>query len=146
MKHPGGFTLIEVLVVISIIGILLSIVLVSMSGAREKARDAERRVALEQLSVALNLYRANHISYPASDSEAFAAAVSPLMSDWPTDPSTGAAYGYVSDGQTFKVYATLEGNVAADDEMIPCPSSCASCATSFPTGAVAVYSSGGQCL
>lgn len=52
----GGFTLVELLVVIAIIGILSSIVLVSVQGARAKARDGQRMHDLSQIKTALVVY------------------------------------------------------------------------------------------
>jgi prepilin-type N-terminal cleavage/methylation domain-containing protein len=62
MSTNKGFTLIELLVVIAIIGLLSSIVLGSLSSAREKANVAKKLQDIEELSKAFNL--AYDYNYP----------------------------------------------------------------------------------
>ena len=64
MNTQRGFTLIELLVVIAIIGILSSVVLASLSTARQKSRDAKRISDLGQVQLALELYFDKVQSYP----------------------------------------------------------------------------------
>lgn len=56
--------MIELLVVISIIGLLSSIVLASLNTARIKARDAQRRQEMHSMRNALEIYYANYGRYP----------------------------------------------------------------------------------
>jgi len=51
-----GFTLIELLVVVAIIGILATVVLSSLSSARESARDAKRLSDIKTIQTALEMY------------------------------------------------------------------------------------------
>lgn len=61
-----GFTLIELLVVVAIIGLLATIVTVSLSSARKRAKDARRVADMGQIETALNLYFANVGHYPTN--------------------------------------------------------------------------------
>jgi prepilin-type N-terminal cleavage/methylation domain-containing protein len=60
----AGFTLVELIVVIAIIGILAGIVYANFGIARAVARDDARKVALKEVQLALDLYKAQHGSYP----------------------------------------------------------------------------------
>lgn len=61
-----GFTLIELMVVIAIIGVLATIVSVSLSSARSKPRDAKRLADLNSFQLALDSYFSANDHYPYS--------------------------------------------------------------------------------
>ena len=62
-----GFTLLETLVVITIIGILAAVVTVSYSSVQASARDSVRLSDLEQIRLALNLYKQDFGSLPSGN-------------------------------------------------------------------------------
>ena len=65
--NKKGFTLVELLVVISIIGILSSLSTASVNIARKKSRDAKRQSDISQVQLALYLYFDDNLSFPIAD-------------------------------------------------------------------------------
>ena len=68
MKNKKSFTLIELLVVIAIIGVLSTVVLISLKSIRAKARDARRLSDMKQIQTALEEYYSDYGHYPQENS------------------------------------------------------------------------------
>jgi prepilin-type N-terminal cleavage/methylation domain-containing protein len=64
-----GFTLVELLVVLAIIGLLMAILLPSLSRAREQARITAINAELRQISLALGLYFEDHEKFPPTQAD-----------------------------------------------------------------------------
>jgi prepilin-type N-terminal cleavage/methylation domain-containing protein len=60
MNKPKGFSLIELLVVIAIIALLSTMAVVSLSNARQKARDSRRQGDLKAIQTAVELYKTSN--------------------------------------------------------------------------------------
>ncbi len=111
MKQKG-FTLIEILVSISIIGLLTMIGITNFKVANQRARDGRREGDLEQIRAALELYRSDEGDYPSGDIIGTGTVESPTgtvyMSQVPEDPLSTQTYYYTSDGDTYRLCAALE--------------------------------------
>lgn len=66
-NRSGGFTLVELLVAVGIIGVLASISMVSVGSIRAKARDSKRISDIKQVQNALEAYYSSGGYYPAKE-------------------------------------------------------------------------------
>ncbi|MCK9276445.1 MAG: type II secretion system major pseudopilin GspG [Syntrophales bacterium] len=65
--NAGGFTLIELMVVIVILGILAGLIVPRIMGRPDEARQAKARMQIESLETALKLYRLDNGNYPTTE-------------------------------------------------------------------------------
>ena len=110
-RHQRGFTLMEIMVVIFIIGLLIAVVAPSVLGNQDKAMRQKVLADLSTLEQALDMYRLDNLRYPTSEqglnSLTSAPKVEPLPRSWradgyirrlPDDP-WGNPYHYRAPGE-----------------------------------------------
>lgn len=121
MANQSGFTLIEIMVVVIIIGVLSAIVAPVVVGRIEDARVEATKVELGTISAALKMYRVDNFNYPNSQLGLLALVENPndpSAPNWnrrgyldddevPRDP-WGSEYQYLNpgpDGSDYYLYS-----------------------------------------
>ncbi len=112
-RQNEGFSLVELLVVISIIGVLSAVLMANFMGARERARDAQKIQDLYAIKNALRMYYNDNQSYPIGPSldilTVGASYVTSLVG------VSGYTYTQTSSGDGFVLKVGLEAGAGNED-------------------------------
>ena len=135
-----GFTLVELLVVMAILGVLASVTLVAFRSSQARGRDAQRKSDLKQIASSLELYYADYHEYPdASGGQIQGCSGNPCpwgsgeftdgrtvyFKVMPKDPSDFSYFYRIADppsNQKFQLFAFLENT--QDPNLITTAYSC----------------------
>jgi uncharacterized protein (TIGR02145 family)/prepilin-type N-terminal cleavage/methylation domain-containing protein len=117
MKTNRGFTIVELLIVIVVIGILATITIVSYTGINQKATAASQQSDLKNASNTLKLYYTDHETYPTSMTSTDGNVTycpTPVDTRYCIKPTPGNTFSYSSSGpSTFNLTSTNTSSGAA---------------------------------
>ena len=135
LKKQGGFTLLELLIVIVIIGILALLIIPNITSAPKKARDTKRKTDITTLRKGLEEYFVNNNVYPDSTAaapwnglNALTQGSAPIVKTLPTDPKNTGAFVYVytsaNANSTYTLNACLENDQDSGSNVIAAVNPC----------------------
>ena len=119
-----GFTLIEIIIVLSIASIITTAVIMAAAGAQRNSRDATRRAATQRASTAFEAWAANHngalptgVTLSAPGTPSFWDNWNDIMADYLDmskfkDPSTGLPYNMSPTGTAPTLSTCSPGNIS----------------------------------
>lgn len=112
-KKKTGFTMIEILVVLAIVGAVSTAVVVGFNGSQGRARDAQRKTDLSQIRSAFEEYFNDNNCYPPADilDNCNSQDMSPYIGKIPCDPISKQPYYYeplANQCGGYRVYTLLE--------------------------------------
>lgn len=108
-NHKKGFTLVELMIVITIIAVLATIGVASFTRIQKQARDTKRKGDLRTLATGLQAYFTEKQTYPTT-AEGVAILLPNYVPVEPKDPQTKTSYKYTNDAtnNAYSMCATLE--------------------------------------
>jgi general secretion pathway protein G len=120
--HNAGFTLIEVLLVVVIIGMLASIIVPRLGGRSREAQITAAGADIAGISIAIEMYEVDNLQWPSS-LEALVTETSeknwhgPYLDEVPIDP-WGNPYHYKQEGNGFELRSAGPNETFGDSDDI----------------------------
>ena len=98
-NSQAGFTLIELMVVIIILGVLAGMIIPRVMGRPDEARQAKAKIQMESFDSALKLYKLDNGNYPTTEQGLKALVEAPTVGNLPKNWRQG---GYLEKGKVPK--------------------------------------------
>ena len=117
VKRNDGFTLIEIMVVLIIIGLLAGIVVPKLMGRTEEAKRTKTAVQIKNLQSSLDLYKLDSGVYPSTDQGLQALVEKPAVGEIPNNWKEGGYIDKIPKGPWGSNYVYISPGVHGDYDL-----------------------------